>query len=372
MTTTHTLIIGASASGLAAAACLQNQGIEYLILERQPHVANNWRNHYDRLHLHTNKSLSSLPFKKYAANLPTYPSRTDVVEYMDNYQKEQNIHPIFNTEVTSVKKQGDSWITETTSGAFQSKFVIIATGQTNTPKIATFKGLDTFKGDVIHSSQYKNGTKYTGKNVLVVGFGNSGCEQAIDLHEHGAHPSMSVRSPVNVIPRDVFGIPVLQLGLMMSALPPRLADKLNAPLMNILVGDITKLGLKKSKYGPLEQIQKEKRIPLLDIGTIKLMREGHIKAYGDIEQIEGNTVTFEDGKKQDFDAIVVATGYQNNLEKFINVDKSRFEDLKVGVDKQQNFGKDGLYFCGFYISPTGMLREIALDAQKIAKDIAKK
>jgi hypothetical protein len=55
----------------------------------------------------------------------------------------------------------------------------------------------------------------------------------------------------------------------------------------------------------------------------------------------------------------------------IRVDKSRFDDLRVSVDKQKYFGKDGLYFCGFYVSPTGQIREIGMDAQKIAKTIAK-
>ncbi len=130
------------------------------------------------------------------------------------------------------------------------------------------EGINSFTGEIIHSSQYKNGKAFPCKKLLVVGFGNSACEQAICLHEHGAYPSLSVRSPVNVLPRDVLGFPVLEIGKLTSLFPSRIADKINAPLIRILVGDITKLGLKKSGYGPREQIEKQKRIPLLDIGTI--------------------------------------------------------------------------------------------------------
>jgi hypothetical protein len=208
---------------------------------------------------------------------------------------------------------------------------------------------------------------------LVIGFGNSACEIALDLFEQGAFPSMSVRSAVNVLPRDIFGIPVLQLGLLMAVLPPRVADKLNAPLINFLTGDITKLGLKKLPYGPLEQIQKDQSVPLLDIGTLKLIREGNCKIFAGIERIENKTVYFSDGKIKDFDAIVAAIGYHKGFEdNVLHVDKSRFEDLNVNAGKQKYFGKDGLYFCGFFISPTGQIREIALDAQKIAGDIIKK
>ena len=183
---------------------------------------------------------------------------------------------------------------------------------------------------------------------------------------------MSVRSPVNVIPRDIFGFPALEIGKLTSIFPAKVRDKINAPLLKLLVGDITKLGLKKSIYGPLEQIQKQQRIPLLDIGTIQLIKQGHIKVFGDIVKIEGNTIYFEDKKQWNADAIILATGYEHNLESFLNVSKDRFDDLNQPVNKQSRFGKDGLYFCGFYISPTGMLREINTDARIISKDIAKK
>ena len=298
MTSTHTIVIGASAAGLASAACLQKQGIEFIVLEKYSQVATSWRNHYDRLHLHTSKKWSALPFKYFDNSLPNYPSRQDVADYLDKYAKELNIHPVFNTEVRSVKREKNNWITETNNGSYQSLFVIVATGLNQQPNIPSIKGMDSFKGEILHSSQYKNGIPFAGKNVLIVGFGNSGCEQAICLHEHGAHPSLSVRSAVNVLPRDIFGFPVLELGKLTAMFPARVADKLNAPLIRMLVGDLIRLGLRKSKIGPREQIEKQKRIPLLDVGTIKLIKQGYIKVYGDILNIEGNTVYFENNQQQ--------------------------------------------------------------------------
>ena len=372
MNQTHTLIVGASISGLACASSLQRYGIDYTIIEKQSQVATPWRNHYDRLHLHTNKSLSNLPYKKFGNAIPRYPSRRQVVDYLEDYQKEFNINPLFNTEAKLIKKEGDYWITETTNGTFKSKYVVMATGAFGKPKAINFKGMETFTGKVLHSYEYKTGRDFKGQNVLVVGFGNSACEIAIDLFEQGASPSMSVRSPVNVIPRDIFGIPVLQLSLLMRPLPPRVADKINAPLIKWLLGDITRLGLKRLPYGPLEQIQRDGKVPLLDIGTIKHIRQGHIKIYDNIEHILHKTVHFVDGKTADFDAIVAAIGYYRDYAEIIEVDKKRFDDLKVSVNKQKYFGKDGLYFCGFWVAPTGQIREIALDAQKIARDIKKR
>jgi cation diffusion facilitator CzcD-associated flavoprotein CzcO len=366
------LIVGASISGLASAASLQNEGIEYVIIEKEAQVATPWRKHYDRLCLHTNKSLSNLPYKKFGSEIPRYPSRQQVVDYLEDYQKGFNITPLFNAEAKAIKKNGDHWITETNNGTFKSKYVIMASGAFGKPKAIHFNGMETFPGKILHSYGYKTGRDFKGQNVLVVGFGNSACEIAIDLYEQGAVPSMAVRSPVNMIPRDLLGIPILKISMLMSRLPPHVADIIIAPLMRLLFGDITKLGLKKMSYGTFEQIQKDGNIPLIDIGTVKHIRQGHIKIYDNIDHISGKTVHFADGKKEDFDAIVAAIGYYRDYAEIIDVDKSRFEDLKVCIDKQKYFGKDGLYFCGFWISPTGVIREIALDAQKIAKDIAKK
>ncbi len=289
---TNALIVGASVSGLASASCLQKQGIEYIIIEKHGQVAMPWHNHYDRLHLHTNKSSSNLPYKKFADTIPRYPSRQQVVDYLSEYQKEFNINPIFNTEAKSVKQEDTYWTTETTNGTFKSKYLILATGPYGKPKTINFKGMETFSGKILHSYGYKTGSDFRGQNVLVVGFGNSACEIAIDLYEQGAIPSMSVRSPVNVIPRDVFGIPVLQLSLFMNHLPPKVADAINAPLVRLLIGDITRLGLKKLPYGPLEQIQRDGRIPLLDIGTIRHIREGHIKICYNVDFITGKTIQY--------------------------------------------------------------------------------
>jgi len=369
---TNVLIVGASISGLASAASLKKAGIPYTIIEKQQQVVAPWRNHYDRLHLHTSKKLSGLPYKPFDKSVPLYPSRQQVVDYLTDYQKAFDINPDFNTEALSVRKQGSYWFTETSNYTYKSKFVVIATGPFGKPKPIHFNGMESFPGTIMHSYGYKTGKDFKGQKVLVVGFGNSACEIAMDLFEQGATPSMSVRSAVNVVPRDIFGIPILQLALLMNFIPPRLADKINAPLIRLLVGDITRLGLKKLPYGPLEQIEKHGSVPLLDIGTIAHIRKGHITVVGDIASIQNNTVHFTDGRHDEFDAIVAGIGYYRDYADIIQVEHTRFDDLKVSVDKQKHFGKDDLYFCGFWISPNGQFREIALDAIKIAKDIDRK
>lgn len=371
--TTEILIIGASSAGLSCASYFQKNNIPYVLLEQSNVVANQWRNHYDRLHLHTPRSISSLPFYKIPKSFGKYVPRKKVVEYFDTYIKKLNIQPVYNTSVTEIEKENNVWNISTNNGNYQAKQVIVATGNTKIPKKINKNGLESFTGTTIHSSEYKNGSPYKNKNVLVVGFGNSACEIAICLSEHGANPSLSVRSKVNVIPRDIFGISTMKMGMNTNFLPAKLADKLNMPLINLFIGDITKLGLKKSEMGPKEQVAKTGRIPLLDIGTVDLIKKEKIKVFGDIVAINGSSITFEDNKKTNFDAIIFATGYKNGLDKLVkNISEERLNDTKIQISKRKQFGKDNIYFAGYHTSLNGMLRECATEAEYIYKHIKKK
>jgi hypothetical protein len=141
------------------------------------------------------------------------------------------------------------------------------------------------------------------------------------------------------------------------------------PLIKIVVGDIHKLGLQPMSYGPLTQIRKDHKAPVLDVGAVKQIRQGNIQVMGGVDRIADNIVYFKNGRVDRFDAIIAAIGYRGVNEKILSVEKERFDDLLVSVNHQKYFGKDGLYFCGYWISPTGQIREIAKDAEKIAKDI---
>lgn len=355
----NVLIVGASISGLAVAACLQREDVAYSIIDKAGEVAAPWRRHYDRLHLHTNKRLSGLPYRGWGAGAPRYPSRIEVIAYLEEYQQVFGIQPHFDTEALSIRRGAEGWVTETDKGRIESRFVVMATGVYGKPRAVSFAGQESFPGRVLHSSAYKTGVDFRGQRVLVVGFGNSACEIAIDLVEQGADVAMAVRSAVNVIPRDILGVPVLELSLMLRHLPPHLADRIAAPLVRAVIGDISRLGLKRMPYGPIEQIMKDGKTPVLDIGVIGLIRAGKVRVFGGLEQIDGAMVRFVDGRTAEFDAIVAGIGYEQQSGDIVEAEGKRF-------------GEAGLYWCGFWISPTGQIREIARDARRIAADIGKR
>jgi indole-3-pyruvate monooxygenase len=367
-----TVVVGASAAGLATSACLKKAGLDHVLLEREAHVAHTWRNHYDRLHLHTPRGGSGLPGLPMPSSYPKYPSRDQVVDYLEDYAAKLELRPQFGQEVRRVARTPAGWQVETQDQQIACTRVVIASGYTNTPRIPSWPGQEGFVGQVLHSSAYRTGATWSGHRVLVVGFGNSGGEIAIDLVEHhAAAVTLSVRSPVNVIPRDLFGIPILSVGIVMSRLGSGLADAVSAPILRAAVGDIRALGLRKLPYGPFTQITREGRIPLLDIGTLQLVKDKKIEIQGGIERFSEQAVRFEGGVERPVDAVVLATGYTPSLERFIEPVSELVDER--GVPRAS--GSEvlpGLFCCGFYVAPTGMLREIGIEARRIATAIAEK
>jgi indole-3-pyruvate monooxygenase len=370
MTTSNTIIIGAGAAGLAVGACLKQEGIPNLILEQSHQVGATWRRHYDRLHLHTDKKNSALPYAPYPADYPRFPSRDQVVKYLEDYAKHFALDIRFNQQVTSARRGEDKWLVQTQDRLHASPNLVVSAGYARQPLMPAWPGLEAFPGKVCHSSEYKNGSAFQGKRVLVVGFGNSGGEIAIDLYEHGARPAIAVRNAVNVIPRELGGIPILSIGILQNKLPAGLADAINAPILRAVVGDITRYGLRKLPYGPATQIRTDKRIPLIDVGTMKLIREGHVKIYPGVEAVSGNRVKFKGGKEAEFDALILATGYRPQVSDFLQDASSVIDQNGAPTSTGKESQIPGLYFCGYYVSPTGMLREIAMEAKQIRTAIA--
>jgi cation diffusion facilitator CzcD-associated flavoprotein CzcO len=372
MTETNTIIIGAGAAGLAVGACLLQAGVPHFLLEQSARVGTAWRSRYDRLHLHTDKKNSALPFVPYPRHYPRYPSRDQVVQYLENYADRFDLDIRFNQRVRSARREDGHWLVQTQNTLHASPNLVVAAGYARQPLMPYWKGLESFPGAVMHSSQYKNGSVFKGKRVLVVGFGNSGGEIAVDLSEHSAVASLAVRSAVNVIPRELAGLPILSIGIVQNKIPPGVADAINAPILRAAMGDISRYGLRKLPYGPVTQIRKDKRIPLIDVGTMKLIRAGRIAVYRGVENISGNRIRFEGGKEAEFEALILATGYQPRLRDFIHGAESALDQDGAPMSTGKESAVPGLYFCGYYVSPTGMLREIAIEARQIAAALASK
>lgn len=192
--TTHVAVIGAGPAGLAVGACLRRAGVDFIILEKEDHVAPSWRRHYERLRLHTIKQYSSLPFLTFPKHYPRYVPRDLMIEYLESYAEKFALRPRFGDAARSVRPEENDWVVEGTTSSIRARYVVIASGFNAEASIPSIPGIETFNGRVIHSANYVNAKPFAGHSVLVVGMGNSGAEIALDLAEAGARPTISVRT----------------------------------------------------------------------------------------------------------------------------------------------------------------------------------
>jgi len=239
------IIIGAGPAGLAIAGRLKNVGEDFIILEASKNVGNSWRNHYNRLHLHTVKKYSHLPHLPFKEELPQYVSKNDFVKYLEGYIAHFGIEPMYEHPVKSIEKPTEGWKVITPKGAFHTENVIVATGYNRVPIVPQFEGMAAFKNNLIHSNKYKSHKPFVGKKVLIIGMGNTGAEIALDLAEHDIAVSISLRSAINIVPRDFYGRATQETAMKLHKLPNWLADKIGLILREITIGNLKKYGIER-------------------------------------------------------------------------------------------------------------------------------
>jgi cation diffusion facilitator CzcD-associated flavoprotein CzcO len=361
------IVIGAGPAGLACAATMRDAGLDVTVLEKAGDVGSAWRRHYDRLHLHTDRNHSGLPGMAMPKSYPLYPSREQVVSYLEGYAARFDIKPVFGSEVVRLRRDGAQWCAETAAGSVSAPVAIVATGMASAPYRPSWPGSESYRGVTVHSSDYRNPAPYLGKRVLVVGFGNSGGEIALDLAEAGVDVALAVRGPVQILPRDLLGLPILTWAILYQHLPARLADTINAPILRLALGSFAKLGLRRAAKGPRQMVEENGRVPLIDVGTLARIRDGSIGVRGAIVRLTSDGVVFDDGTSESFDTIVLATGFRPDLRRLIG-DVDGVLDAH-GAPRVTGAATEapGLYFCGQIVSPTGQLREIGREAERLAR-----
>jgi hypothetical protein len=364
------IVLGAGPAGLAVSACLKRSGVPFVQLDEADRVGVRWHRHYERLHLHTVRRLSSLPGYPMPSDWPRYVSRDKFAGYLSDYAAFHALSPRLGVHATRATREGGAWVVETSEGRLVAPNLIVATGYNRRPVVPELPGGASFAGELFHSGLYKNGKPYRGKRVLVVGAGNSGAEIALDLWEHGAISSMSIRGPIHVTPRDMLGTPAQETAQLMAKLPPRLADAITLAILKRTVGDLSKWGIRRPELGPISQVVKQGRIPLIDVGTISLVKQGKIVVYPGIEKVDPRGVLFVDGRRADFDAIVLATGYRAALDELFPDAESFTTERGYPRVHGAESPPGGLFFLGFRNPLTGALNDIAREAERVAGSIA--
>ncbi len=361
------IVIGAGPTGLAVAACLKEHNVEALILERAAEVGSSWRGHYDCLRLHTVRGRSGLPGMPFPASADRYPTRAEVVEYLETYAAAKGLAPRFGCEVTAIQSDGQTWHVVHKDGEETAEIVVMATGLNGTPRLPGWA--DSFDGPVLHSSDYKNAEGFRGQRVLVVGFGNSGGDISLDLARAGVAVALAVRGPVQILPKELFGVPITSFGTMSKLLGPRVADRLTAPILRAKVGRPESYGLHSHPKGPATMVAEDGRIPLIDVGTLGAIRAGQIAVQPGVAAVEGREVCFADGSVAEFDAIIAATGYELDLRPLLGESCAALDHKGQPKVSGGPTPCPGLYFCSYRATADGQLRASGMEAQAIADHV---
>jgi cation diffusion facilitator CzcD-associated flavoprotein CzcO len=321
------------------------------------------------------KSHSALPGMPFPDHAPRYVPRQGVVDYMSDYARQHGIQPELGQNVVAIAPQparGAPWQVRLSSGrAVSANHVVVATGANRLAHLPHLPGEDIFQGRVLHSRSYRNAQPFAGQRVLVVGMGNTGAELALDLVEHGVRTAISVRSPVNIVRRDVLGRPTQLSSILLSKLPTPLGDALASLLRILTVGDLRRYGLPAPGVSPLRQLREEGKTPVIDVGTVRRIQMGDILVYPGIERLTPAGVRFTNGQEHPFDTVLLATGYTPALHELFPQTRLPLDERGIPTQVSPDGALTGLHFVGFDVrQPGGLLRTIAQQAPAVAERIS--
>ncbi|MFE2278765.1 flavin-containing monooxygenase [Streptomyces sp. NPDC059454] len=368
-------VIGGGPGGLAVAYALRAREVRAVVLERSDRVGDSWRRHYDRLRLHTTRRLSALPGLPMPRRFGRWPARDDMVRYLEKYAEHHRLEIVTGVEVSRVERtpDGTGWLLHATGGReLTGAAVVVATGFNHTPRVPDWPGRDTYTGAFLHASEYRDAKPFTGRDVLVVGVGNTGAEIAVDLVEGGAsRVRLAVRTPPHIVRRSTAGWPAQYSAVLVRRLPVGLVDRLCRVQARVALPDLADRGLPRPASGLYSRVL-EGAIPVQDVGLVDAVRKGAVEVVAAVEGFEEGEVVLADGDRITPDAVVAATGYVRGLEGLVGglgVLDDRGRPVVHGA--RTPAAAPGLYFTGFTNPISGNLRELASDAQRIARAVAR-
>lgn len=310
-------IIGAGPAGLATAKTFRQFGLAVEIIEREDDVGGNWyfgkpgSSVCHSTHMISSKRMSQLADFPMPKSFPPYPHHVQVLSYLRDYARHFGLYDVtrFQTSVSRVERDNTSadeqWRLTFATGETQTYAgVVIANGHHSEPLWPELPG--EFAGQILHAHDYKTPGTIREKRVLVIGAGNSGCDLAVEAAQHGASSLLSMRRGYHFLPKFLFGGPLDAGGELFERwhVPQWLQRRLTAWAVHVAVGSPERYGLPKPTHRLFETH------PIVNSQLLYAVGHGHIGIRPAVERLDGNKVRFVDGREDEVDVILCATGYQ--------------------------------------------------------------
>ncbi|WP_109471631.1 flavin-containing monooxygenase [Ornithinimicrobium cavernae] len=364
------LIIGSGPAGLSCAAELRGRGISATVLERGPALATAWVGRYDGLRFNTSRRHSALPGSPFPRRWGQFPTRDQYLSYLQSYAEAHQVPVRTGVAVTRVDQDRDGWRLQTSAGPAGARHVIVATGVAQSPVRPGWAVDSDFAGTVLHACDYRNPQPFAGRDVVVVGAGSTGLEVAHELARGGAgQVRLAVRTPPNLLLREMGGAPTdLPMPLLLR-LPPALVDRMFAGLQRRLVGDLTAYGLPPATEGPMTGLRRRGAgTAVVDKEVIEALREGAFTVEPEVTGLHHDGVRLADGRRVDCSVVILATGYATGLGPLVG----HLDVLgERGMPRVRSGGESlpGLRFVGFAYRP-GLTGLVGRQARAVAREIA--
>ncbi|ESZ78457.1 NAD(P)/FAD-dependent oxidoreductase [Mesorhizobium sp. L103C105A0] len=341
----YCLVIGGGQGGIMLGARLRQLGVPTIIIEKNARPGDSWRNRYRSLVLHDPVWYDHLPYIPFPENWPVFTPKDKMGDWLEMYTRVMELNYWVATKCLSASydEAEKVWTVVVDRVGRQitlkPKHIVFATGAYGPPRQIALPGAETFKGELLHSSQYASGEKFRGRRVAVIGAASSGHDVSVDLWESGADVTMIQRSPTTVVKSDTLmevgfeifsekalarGISTDKADLIVASTPSALVPKGQRDLYEVIkardadfydqlraAGFAIDFG--EDETGLLMKAYRTGSGYYIDVGACELIINGEIKVKSGvgISSLTPTGILFDDRSELAVDAIVACTGYQS-------------------------------------------------------------
>jgi putative flavoprotein involved in K+ transport len=311
------IVIGGGQSGLAMGYYLRRSGLSYIILDNQKESGGAWLHTWKSLRIFSPAQWSSLPGMITTGGSDYYPTRDVVIEYLKFYETKYNLPVKRKVEVFDVLKVNEEFHVQTSEGLLTARAVVSATGSFNNPIMPEIKNAQSFKGQILHSSQYESAAQFENKRVAVVGEGNSGAQILAEVSKSTGTIWITQKEP-RFLPDHIDGRFLFDAATQMYE-----AQKVGKQYKPPSLGDIVMVDSVK------------------DARSRKVL-----KSLRPFDHFTDDSIVWEDGHEEKIDVVIFCTGFKPALTHLKSSDVVN-EDGKADTDGTRSKKVNGLWLVGY-------------------------
>lgn len=355
-------VIGAGASGIAAAKALHERGLTFDVYEQRDRVGGLWaigddtvQASYPSLECNTSKRRTEFSDFPMPPSFPPYPHNRQMAAYFNAYVDQFGFRDriTFNTTVRHASRSDDGgWDVDLEPGGVRHYDVlVVASGHHREPRWPDPPFPGSFDGEQMHAHAYTGPDGFEDRAVVVLGMGNSAMDIAVELSTVARCVYLASRRGAHIVPKFAFGLPIDAFN---TALPMPWSVK--RAFFNLIVRRT--IGRPEDVGLPRPDHRLGEAHPTVSQHITERVRAGKVVPKPNIAELAGPRVVFTDGSAVDADTVIYCTGYSVSFP-FLDADVLDVTDNRVDLFHQV-FPPDipNLAFVGL-VQPFGALMPIA-------------